>query len=41
MRIKATDFASGGYFHIYNHPAQRIKLFREFADYEKLLEEHT
>jgi len=33
MRVNASDFLPGRYFHIYNHAAQGLQLFRDSADY--------
>jgi len=37
MRIKATYFQPGNYYHIYNHAAQKLLLFRDTEDYRKCL----
>jgi len=37
MRIKSTEFQPGGFYHIYNHAAQGMLLFRDSDDYQKCL----
>ncbi len=37
MRVKAEEFISGCYYHIYNHAAQKLLLFRDAEDYQKCL----
>ena len=37
MRIKATDFLQGHYYHIYNHASQNLLLYRDAEDYQNCL----
>ncbi len=37
MRVKATEFLPGNFYHIYNHAAQNLLLFRDGEDYSKCL----
>ncbi|PKN72006.1 MAG: hypothetical protein CVU50_08950 [Candidatus Cloacimonetes bacterium HGW-Cloacimonetes-3] len=37
MRVKAVEFISACYYHIYNHASQSLLLFRDAEDYRKCL----